>query len=95
MSLRVTVVTLFPEMFPGPLGHSRDRDRDLQMRVPGMGKPTGRNLVASLDTRSGRPHVLIARTVFGKGVSFMEDLPKWHGVAPSPEELETALKELA
>ncbi len=46
-------------------------------------------------TIKGKPTVIIANTVKGKGVSFMEDLPKWHGVAPTPEELEIALKELA
>jgi transketolase len=43
---------------------------------------------------SGKPQVIVARTVKGKGVSFMELNPAWHGVAPKPEELERALKEL-
>ncbi len=43
----------------------------------------------------GKPTVLIAHTVKGKGVSFMEGNPKWHGVTPNPEEVELALKELA
>jgi transketolase len=34
--------------------------------------------VARLDTQSGPPHVFIARTVFGKGVSYMEGKIKWH-----------------
>ncbi len=42
----------------------------------------------------GVPTVLIAHTVKGKGVSFMENVPKWHGVAPSPDEVAAALKEL-
>ncbi|MBI4343621.1 MAG: transketolase [Candidatus Omnitrophica bacterium] len=42
----------------------------------------------------GRPQAIIARTVKGKGVSFMELNPAWHGVAPKPDELEKALKEL-
>ena len=42
----------------------------------------------------GRPQAIIARTVKGKGVSFMELNPAWHGVAPKPDELERALKEL-
>ncbi len=41
-----------------------------------------------------RPTVLIAHTVKGKGVSFMENNPKFHGVAPTPAEVEQALKEL-
>ncbi len=41
-----------------------------------------------------RPQVIVARTVKGKGVSFMELNPAWHGVAPNPEELAKALQEL-
>ena len=41
-----------------------------------------------------RPQVIIADTIKGKGVSFMENNPKWHGVAPKKEEVEAALKEL-
>ena len=42
----------------------------------------------------GRPSLVIAHTTKGKGVSFMENEVKYHGVAPTPEELERALKEL-
>ncbi|WP_338824617.1 Apulose-4-phosphate transketolase subunit A [Moorella humiferrea] len=43
----------------------------------------------------GRPAVIIAETVKGKGVSFMENEAGWHGKAPGPEEVEKALAELA
>jgi len=43
----------------------------------------------------GKPTVIIAHTIKGKGVSFMEGNPKWHGVTPNPQEVELALKELA
>jgi len=42
----------------------------------------------------GRPTVIIAHTVKGKGVSFMEGSLKFHGKAPTDEELKMALKEL-
>jgi transketolase len=42
----------------------------------------------------GKPTLIIARTVKGKGVSFMENQPGWHGRAPKPAELEKALAEL-
>jgi len=42
----------------------------------------------------GQPTVIIARTTKGKGVSFMENNPDFHGKAPSPEQVEIALKEL-
>ncbi len=42
----------------------------------------------------GKPTVIIAKTVKGKGVSFMENVADWHGKAPSAEQLEQALKEI-
>ncbi len=50
--------------------------------------------VASLDTRNGRPHVLIAKTIFGKGVSFMEGKIKWHYWPMTDEEYRQALTEI-
>ena len=41
-----------------------------------------------------KPTLIHARTIKGKGVSFMENDYAWHGVAPKPEELEKALAEL-
>ena len=42
----------------------------------------------------GQPAVLIANTVKGKGVSYMEDQVDWHGAVPSEEQLEQAMTEL-
>lgn len=42
----------------------------------------------------GKPSVIIARTIKGKGVSFMENQASWHGTAPKPDQLEQALGEL-
>ena len=41
-----------------------------------------------------KPHAVVAHTVKGKGVSFMEDQAGWHGKAPNAEQLEIALAEL-
>jgi len=41
-----------------------------------------------------RPTMIIAATVKGKGISFMEEQVDWHGKAPSAEELEQGLKDL-
>jgi transketolase len=43
---------------------------------------------------TGQPAVVIAHTVKGKGVSFMENNPDFHGKAPNAEEFKIALKEL-
>lgn len=50
---------------------------------------------AEASATKGKPTCILAHTVKGKGVSFMENNPKYHGVAPTPEEVELALKELA
>ncbi|WKZ20229.1 MAG: transketolase [Candidatus Jettenia sp. CY-1] len=42
----------------------------------------------------GKPTVIVAKTVKGKGVSFMENHVDWHGKAPSREETERALAEM-
>ena len=42
----------------------------------------------------GKPTAIIAKTVKGKGVSFMENQVNWHGSAPNAEQYETAMNEL-
>ena len=42
----------------------------------------------------GKPSAIIAKTIKGKGVSFMENNASWHGVAPNDQQLDKALKEL-
>ena len=51
--------------------------------------------VRSLTMTSGPPHVLVAHTVFGKGVSFMENRLEWHYWPMTDEQLDEALAELA
>ncbi len=55
------------------------------------------DLLTALDTAEkikGKPSIIICATVKGKGVSFFENQLKYHGVSPSDDELERALKEL-
>jgi transketolase len=49
---------------------------------------------ARLPSVPGRPHVIIARTVKGKGVSFMEGQLSWHYRPPTAEQLRAALEEV-
>lgn len=42
-----------------------------------------------------RPRCLVARTIKGKGVSFMEDRVEWHHKVPNPQQVKDALQELA
>lgn len=53
------------------------------------------DLVRDLDTVRGPPHVLLARTVFGCGVSYMEGQIAWHYWPMSDEQYEQALGELS
>jgi transketolase len=50
--------------------------------------------LAEARATTGRPTAIVARTVKGKGVSFMENNPAWHGKGPSQEELQQALEEI-
>ena len=42
----------------------------------------------------GRPTFIVAHTVKGKSVSFMENNPEWHGKAPKPQEAIRAIREI-
>jgi len=50
--------------------------------------------VESLEVASGRPHVLLARTVFGRGVSYMEGQIKWHYLPMDERQYSQALEDL-
>ncbi|MBU0572773.1 transketolase [Patescibacteria group bacterium] len=52
------------------------------------------NAVTKARMESEEPTVIIANITPGKGVSFMEDLPEWHGKVPNKEEAGKALEEL-
>lgn len=45
-------------------------------------------------SENGMPKVIVGKTVKGKGVSFMENVVSWHGVAPNDDQLEIALKDV-
>jgi transketolase len=44
--------------------------------------------------KTGKPTAIIAKTYMGRGVSFMEDSYKWHGMPPNKDQAEQALGEL-
>jgi transketolase len=55
-------------------------------------------IIAALDAipndPAGTPTIIVADTIKGKGVSYMEGKAEWHGGAPNDEQLALALKEL-
>lgn len=52
------------------------------------------NALNKAKTIKGKPTAIIAKTIKGKGVSFMENIADWHGKAPNEEEYNLAMKEL-
>lgn len=52
------------------------------------------NAIDKAKETCGKPTMIVAKTVKGKGVSFMENQAGWHGTAPNKEQEEIALKEL-
>lgn len=62
--------------------------------VDGHDTQAMRTTLEALDTSSGPPHVVIARTVFGRGVSYMERQIRWHYLPMSDEQYHQALTEI-
>jgi transketolase len=52
------------------------------------------NTIIKLDTLNGLPHVLIARTIFGMGVSYMKNKIKWHYWPMTDDEYNQAIEEI-
>jgi len=65
------------------------------MEVDGHDYPQLLDALARAGETRGQPTVIIARTVKGKGVSFMENKAEYHGKVPGAEQMQQALKELA
>ncbi len=86
---------------PTQYGHDMDAHR---RRWAGHGWHVvtidGHNMEEILDALAearatkGVPTVILAKTIKGKGVSFLEGAPNWHGKALKPDEMDRAIKEL-
>ncbi|MBI1789117.1 MAG: transketolase [Acidobacteria bacterium] len=64
------------------------------LEIDGHDIPAVQRALADAAAAKGRPTAIVAHTIKGKGVSFMENNPKFHGTAPSPAEVQAALQEL-
>jgi transketolase len=64
------------------------------LELDGHDIPALQAAFAEASATKGKPTAIVAHTVKGKGVSFMENNPKYHGVAPTPAEVALALQEL-
>src|SRR5579862_5022997 len=65
------------------------------IEVDGHDIPALQKAFSEAEAVKGKPTAIIAHTIKGKGVSFMENNPKFHGTAPTREEAARALAELA
>ena len=62
--------------------------------IDGHNYPELLNAFESLPLERGKPSMIIAHTIKGKGVSFMEDKLEWHYKSPTQEQYEIAIKEI-
>lgn len=80
-----------------PMEPMADKWRAFGWAVLGVDGHNVRQVLEALDAAEqihDRPTLILARTTKGKGVSFMENDSRWHGVAPNAEQLRQALAEL-
>ena len=64
------------------------------LKVDGHSFPALQEAFANAKTVKAQPTVILAKTVKGKGVSFMEDDSVWHGSAPDDEQMVKAIAEI-
>lgn len=75
-----------------------DKWRSFNWAVHDINGHSVKEIIGALEkarAETQKPTLILARTVKGKGVSFMENQIGWHGVAPTAEELKKALAELS
>lgn len=81
-------------------------NQDIEKKFNAFGFETKRinghsmeEIVETLDymreAKNGKPKCIVLNTVKGKGVSYMENVAGWHGVAPNDEEYKQAMEEIA
>lgn len=78
-----------------PLDSVEDKLRSFNFAVDSIDGHDFGQIFDALDrTYEGKPHCIVANTVKGKGVSFMENGVKWHGALPAGDEIAAAYREL-
>lgn len=79
---------------PGPIGKKFEAFGWNVVTVDGHDIAALRKVLNEAPAVEGKPTFIVANTTKGKGVSFMEDVVKWHHGVPSDDEYEIAVKEL-
>jgi len=88
-----SVEEILPTLFPLP-----DKWRSFSWHVvecDGHSLPELFDALDEAEATKGRPTVIIAHTVKGKGVSYMENSNSWHGKAPDEEQAKQAIEEIS
>lgn len=81
-------------MNPMPIGEKYAAFGWHVIEIDGHDYNAVKNAVEEAKTVKGKPTCVVCKTVKGKGVSFMENVAGWHGVAPKTDEYEAAMAEL-
>ena len=84
-----------PTEVTNPLDSLEEKLESFHFAVDSIDGHDFSQIFGALDrTYEGKPHCIVANTVKGKGVSFMENGVKWHGALPSGDEIAEAYREL-
>ena len=81
-------------MSPAPIGEKFKAFGWFVQEIDGHDFQAIEEALKRAKANKGCPSVIVAHTVKGKGVSFMENQASWHGSAPSAEQVVVALNEL-
>jgi transketolase len=80
-----------------PLGNLIGRYKSFNWHVQEIDGHNFTEIIEAVDKakkEKGYPSVIVANTLFGRGVGFMENKPEWHAKAPNNEEYKKAMEEL-
>ncbi len=78
-----------------PLDSVEEKLKSFNFAVDSIDGHDFEQIFRALDKKTaGKPHCIVANTVKGKGVSFMENGVKWHGALPAGDEIAAAYREL-
>ena len=81
-------------MSPYPIKEKLEAFGFNTLEVDGHDFDALREAFANAKQTKGKPTAIVAKTTKGKGVSFMENNPSWHGSAPNAEQRQQAIQEL-
>ena len=84
-----------PTEVTNPLDSIGDKLRSFNFAVDSIDGHDFEQIFGALDKKyEGKPHCIVANTIKGMGVSFMENGVKWHGALPAGDEIAEAYREL-